>query len=326
MERYAGSLLPAVKSRRNPNAALAQRSKRVAQLEHIKNKYQLHDLFRFHARHPELSSKEIVYPECLSISHSTPRISNTSFLDPQDVLRYPRQLKFEPDSNLRHKIAVYLRTCFLIKGSDWPTLAHVKERMPVVMPKWCKVRIKDGSQGECIRGSAASFNTDKERDSSYVRVSTDTTYCGSMLRKTDSYIDFQFSQLVDIHASQANAPSVFEQQIYYGQLHFVLVCNMPRSNVLRLPADKRFLLAYITPCDTSRLENRRKVWPDGSKELVTYTQDQSPLIVDLAAVECVVGRVRFGIVTPKWGIIDRSGEGARTTFTDGDEWNDDDEM
>lgn len=69
MERYAGSLLPAVKSRKNANAVLAQRVKRVAQLEHIKNKYGPHALLRFGARQSEISTKEIVYPECTCHSH-----------------------------------------------------------------------------------------------------------------------------------------------------------------------------------------------------------------------------------------------------------------
>lgn len=71
MERYAGNLITAVKSRRNPNGVLALRAKRVAQLDNIKNKFDLHqalDLDRdpeeFDPADPEaVSSKEKTYPE-----------------------------------------------------------------------------------------------------------------------------------------------------------------------------------------------------------------------------------------------------------------------
>lgn len=95
--------------------------------------------------------------------------------------------------------------------------------------------------------------------------------------------------------------------------------------MLRLEEDRPFLLAHITPCDTSIIEDGELVWPDAASQVVTYSDMQTSIIVDLAAVECGVGRVRFGIVEPKWGVIDRSGEGARTTFTD-EGWEDDDEM
>ena len=59
MERYAGSLLPAVKSKKKPNAVLARRVKNLAQLSIIKLLYNINE-----AAVPEISSAEIIYPEC----------------------------------------------------------------------------------------------------------------------------------------------------------------------------------------------------------------------------------------------------------------------
>lgn len=86
------------------------------------------------------------------------------------MLRFPRKLAFRPDSTLRHKISVFFKTQFEEEGADWPNLSDVKTRLPEVMPKWCKIRAKEA--GDHIRGSEASVNPEKERDSSFVRVST----------------------------------------------------------------------------------------------------------------------------------------------------------
>ena len=66
MERYAGHLIAAVKSRRNPNAVLALRAKRVAQLSHIKNKFDLHEQLDFSRDHEdpnEHSQREAIFPD-----------------------------------------------------------------------------------------------------------------------------------------------------------------------------------------------------------------------------------------------------------------------
>lgn len=65
MERFAGNLILAVKSRRNPNAVLALRVKRVAQLNHIKNKFNLHerlDFDRVREDPNEVTQREKMYP------------------------------------------------------------------------------------------------------------------------------------------------------------------------------------------------------------------------------------------------------------------------
>ncbi|KIO21332.1 hypothetical protein M407DRAFT_80502 [Tulasnella calospora MUT 4182] len=167
------------------------------------------------------------------------------------------------------------------------------------MPKWCKVRVKNG--GDAIRGSDAKLNPDKDRDSSFIR----------------------FTQLVDLNARYRNMPSTFERRVQYGQLHSVLVCELPKSNLLRLQESKVFLLAHITPCDTSIRRGGTEIWPDATQEVVSYKDTLTSIIVDISAVEVVVGRVKYGIAEKRWGIIDRSGEGARTTFVDQDGWEDD---
>jgi hypothetical protein len=67
----------------------------------------------------------------------------------------------------------------------------------------------------------------------------------------------------------------------------------------------RYLLALVEPCSTGG--------KDATRELTTYEATTAPIIIDLRTIECVVGRVRRG---NEWGIIDRSGDFARTVFVD----------
>lgn len=131
---------------------------------------------------------------------------------------------------------------------------------------------------------------------------------------------------MDHNARYRNAPSNFETQVRYGQLHSILVCELPKSNILRLLEPKVYLLAHITPCDTSVRRGGGEVWPDATQEVVSYKNTMTSIIVDVSAVEVVVGRVEYGIAEKKWGIIDRSGEGARTTFVDQEGWGDEDDI
>lgn len=112
-----------------------------------------------------------------------------------------------------------------------------------------------------------------------------------------------------------------ERVVRYGQLHSVLVCKLKKSNKLGLKrAETVFLLAHITPCDTARGVGAGAVYPDATNEVVTYTQASTDIVIDLYSVECSIGRAWHGTAGQKWGIIDRSGEGARTVFADDLEW------
>lgn len=242
------------------------------------------------------------------------------------VLRYPRKLEFKPDSALRHKICVHFKTRFGVKGSEWPTLQDIDKRVPDTLPKWCKVRVKHG--GDAIRGSDAMPNPDTSRDSSFVRVSS-VRLMHLLPTSPPDHLLVQFSQLVDRNERFPKRPVLLERQVRYGQLHSIMVCTLPVSNLLRLTpqSQKLFLLAYITPVDTSVQRAGARTWPDATEEVVSYTETrETSIIVDVSSVECVVGRVKYKINgRARWGIIDRSGDGARTTFGEDEAWDDDED-
>ena len=122
-------------------------------------------------------------------------------------------------------------------------------------------------------------------------------------------------QLEDKNAHRRKAASEFVPQIYYGQLHYVLDILMPKCELLGIETARHFLLAYITPCKTSK--PNQTLLPDATKEVVSYKNTLASVVVDLELVENSIGRVLFGTIGQcEWAIIDRSGDEARTSFAD----------
>jgi len=66
---------------------------------------------------------------------------------------------------------------------------------------------------------------------------------------------------------------------------------------------KRLLLALLTTSSTNG--------QDATKKVVTYVENTTQIVTDLQVVSCVVGRIQ---TRNRWGIIDRSGDLARTEF------------
>lgn len=91
----------------------------------------------------------------------------------------------------------------------------------------------------------------------------------------------------------------------YGQLLYLLHARLPKSQVLKTTEDHQALLAIVQWC--------KEAEGDATEELVWYTSMGSIQAVNVAAVQCVIGRVQVG---KQWGIIDISFECARTTFAD----------
>jgi hypothetical protein len=94
-------------------------------------------------------------------------------------------------------------------------------------------------------------------------------------------------------------------QIFYGKLECILDIVLPRAPRINIMTPKHHLLALVTPCSTGG--------QDATKVVTMYSVTTAPIVVDLRTVECVVGRVKRG---NEWGIVDRSGDYARTVFVD----------
>jgi hypothetical protein len=92
--------------------------------------------------------------------------------------------------------------------------------------------------------------------------------------------------------------------IHYGELHLVLDCFLDDQEMWGEMKSKRHLLAVITPCKTDG--------KDATKVVTEYTKLYKPIVTDLQAVQCVIGRAQRRGKT--WGIIDRSMDETRPEF------------
>jgi hypothetical protein len=123
---------------------------------------------------------------------------------------------------------------------------------------------------------------------------------------TDTYFT-QYEQLVDVHArNYARAPE-FVLKTFYGRLDSILVLNMPVAPRLNITKPESVILAVIKEC----------VVEDGDAhglDIHFYRRDGSLQVMDLACVQCLVGRVR--LANGSWAILDRSGTLARAQYVD----------
>jgi hypothetical protein len=116
---------------------------------------------------------------------------------------------------------------------------------------------------------------------------------------------------MDCNTSRWNAPEDLQRTICYGRLKLILECIVSASRRLETTRDTQYLLALVTRCKTGG--------GDVSHCSITYTEMETPSIIDLSCIGAVVGRMRVGQANPCWAILDRRGDLARTIFTDGDD-------
>jgi|SRR6266545_1949907 len=91
--------------------------------------------------------------------------------------------------------------------------------------------------------------------------------------------------------------------IFYGCIDQIWNSNSMAITNWSKFKDTFFLLAVITPCSTGGR--------DAVQDYTTYSDITTQIVTDLRAVQCVVERVKS---RGSWGIIDRSGNFARTEF------------
>jgi hypothetical protein len=91
----------------------------------------------------------------------------------------------------------------------------------------------------------------------------------------------------------------------YGRLECLLVLELEPNRALGIKEKTTRILADLTPCACTE--------GDATLNLVSYHRFQPGRILDIQAIENVVGRMSS---RGDWYIIDRSVEGARTQFVD----------
>ncbi|RPD74679.1 hypothetical protein L226DRAFT_463839 [Lentinus tigrinus ALCF2SS1-7] len=214
----------------------------------------------------------------LNIAHANQLLVKYDFEEellpshPMIYLRRPCLTQYEPSDPIRRIVAEHLIA--QIGGRR----SIVQNALPRCIPAWGKFRI--GGGGDKIRAMIAENEHmgTPERNSSFVRY--------SILGRTPDGEHFQVTQ--------------------YGRLLGVLELSLPlrQQYVWKGLAGSTLLLAIISPCKTNG--------EDATEELTLYRKLAAEIIIDVNAIEAVVGRVYS---RKSWGIVDRSNALARTVFT-----------
>jgi hypothetical protein len=215
---------------------------------------------------------------------------------PNTILRAPRKDDYKPDRDTRRRISQYLALIYGCHTRD------IQEILPAFVTRWGKVRIANG--GDKIRAGCAVSRTQAQsfRDSSFVCVSEPT-----VIMKMVYSLNPQYTLIVSDTRRGQPIPTQ-RRQVFYGRLECIIDTVLPHTETFNIQSSTRYLLAVIQPCSTRGR--------DATRELTTYAETTTPVVIDLRTIECVVGRVRRG---NEWGIVDRSGDFARTVFVDLDD-------
>lgn len=91
----------------------------------------------------------------------------------------------------------------------------------------------------------------------------------------------------------------------YGRLECILAIELQPNPILGITRRMTRILADLTPCACTG--------SDATTGLVYYRKFQPPRILDIQAIENVVGCIQS---QGAWYIVDRSEDGARTEFVD----------
>ncbi|KAG8994297.1 hypothetical protein FRB90_000459 [Tulasnella sp. 427] len=238
MERICSLTVRAVKSRLNPFGSLNQYFKRVAQLTHIRNKYNLSSQLEPLDEAGEASDEEsdADWQDEDLASGTLPPVKLTRFeeqvqgygvLKPSTLER-PDDYRTSPsEERLGTKCEYSTENCEVFRYSVQPQVlvSHCDPSF-ATMERWCKFGI-DG--GDSVRGSEAMKPEQNIRDSSFVRF-----------------------ELAKRNGNRA---------VLYGQFHYAVVLSLNPVNIpgrLSIPTRKTFILAFITPTKRAALTRRRR--------------------------------------------------------------------
>lgn len=164
MERYCGTLQPAIRSRCFPYASLDRYVVEDAQLTQIKVVYNVAQELAL--RPPRTGTGGFSDPLCMSppFLNLLKTLIMGSPADPTCVLLPPKSPN-RPTSNLINSIAVALATRFDVRiGTVKPFLNDA------LIEEWGKIRRVDSDEGDTMRTSSTGTTRDDSRDATYVRV------------------------------------------------------------------------------------------------------------------------------------------------------------
>ena len=196
----------------------------------------------------------------------------------------------EIDSHVRKMIAAHLVTNY--QGGLNPTVSDMKRYVPIRMDEFKRIKIHD--RDEMVRTADLLNGVGKRcRDNTFIKVSCiNIPICLSHVNIK------QYTVQVDKNTNDPRAPVVLEWKEFYGRLvrilAFSLAANCPYQDATATPPTH--IVTLIAPVPPRRSRNRLGM------QFYKGDKLETPKIVDLACVQCVVGRIKD---RDMWALVDR---------------------
>ncbi|KAJ3501992.1 hypothetical protein NLJ89_g9087 [Agrocybe chaxingu] len=202
----------------------------------------------------------------------------------------PPRLEERPPSNIINNICAALATRADVKITQVRPFVQRAE-----ITQWGKVRRIDSDEGDTFRASSLMTVRDDSRNASFVR----------------------YEVFVDIHERHKRRKPKYELQTFYGELQHIFLAKFEEDSACRLlglPNEEKdvIILAEIKSCVLDAEDSNLD-----SLDIHFYSKSGPTHIVDIKAVQCLVGRVRDG--DRGWALIDRSGSLARAIALEDEE-------
>ncbi|KAJ2924111.1 hypothetical protein H1R20_g12985, partial [Candolleomyces eurysporus] len=189
-------------------------------------------------------------------------------------LVYPRRKEPQISPGAMSKILAALATRYSPPFGNPLQVSTVRKHVinaPIEI--WGKLRRLEG--GDLMHASqVVSARADDRRDASYVR----------------------YDLWVDKHAHSKKRRPVFVYKHFYGQLQYLYRIQVPAVPEFGLSEPEVVVLGSVKRCRITRSH--------GELDIHFYKDDAETDYVDIAAIQCLVGRVSW---RNKWAIFDRSG-------------------
>ncbi|KAF9058462.1 hypothetical protein BDP27DRAFT_1241042, partial [Rhodocollybia butyracea] len=177
-----------------------------------------------------------------------------------------------PSSSVPKTIIEKILICFATRFDT--TKAVVRRHLDIdTIVQWAKVRRLNG--GDEMAASALVPFAEDRRDTTFIR----------------------YDMLVDLNTRRRRVQPVYQKQSFYGQLQHILVVTLPAAEELGLNSQTTFVLAAIHRCQVQGTSHNGAAY---------YEQMGALEVVDMSAVQCLIGRIEAVNDMRKF-VIDRTG-------------------
>lgn len=211
MERKCGVFARSISSRKHPHASLDRRALEQANIDILRNVYDLQEVLPRYSR--------------MHQSDRAPKFTDPEYDDM--VLLHPcRMASFKNHMDVFNRIAAHFVT-LLETPYFKPSLAAVKKAIPDAFEMWARLQMNDG---DLVYAHESYKNSEAyRRDATFI----------------------QYELRVDQHARHHNVVPVFDGNTFFGQLERIIVLHVPRAPAIGHLEDSTVILLDVHMCHTT---------------------------------------------------------------------------